>query len=82
MTTEPAGEELVATVDVRDLQTVRWGPIRQLFPKFVEEIELGRYLKRLLRAHPSQAVRIQPHRELDGRPSSHVFDVFRVQRSA
>ena len=64
---------LLATVDVRELNTLRWGPLRQLFPSFVEEIELGRYLKKLLASMECAAVEIVPHRD-----SSHVFDVFQV----
>ena len=70
--------ELLATVDARTLETIRWGPLRQLFPKFVEEIELGRYLKRLLATSQCRAVQIEPHRDPSGQLSSHVFDVFAV----
>jgi hypothetical protein len=41
-------EELVTTIDVRELHGIRWGIMRQMFPKFVEEVELGRYLRELL----------------------------------
>lgn len=70
--------ELLATVDARELETIRWGPLRQLFPRFVEEIELGRYLKRLLATNQCRAVEIEPHRDANGQPSTHVFDVFAV----
>ena len=68
----------LATVDVTTLNSLRWGPIRQMFPAFVEEIELGRYLKKLLRTAACRAVQIQPHVQTDGTPSPHVFDVFLV----
>jgi hypothetical protein len=68
----------VATVDVAQLNTLRWGPMRQLFPSFVEEIELGRYLKRLLANAECQAVQLEPHRAADGTASPHVFDVYCV----
>lgn len=71
--------QLLGTVVVRELRSLRWGPIRQLFPMFVEELELGRYLKRLLRGSANRAVAIVPHRELDGRQSTHVFDVNGVE---
>ena len=51
----------LATVDVNRLNSLRWGPIRQLFPAFVEDIELGRYLKKLLACEKCGAVQIQPH---------------------
>ena len=70
---------LLATVDVRELHSIRWGPIAQLFPSFVEEIELGRYLKRLLVRNDNSAVTIEPHRTQDGLPSSHVFDVYGLE---
>ena len=69
----------VATVDVTQLNTVRWGPMRQLFPAFVEEIELGRYLRRLLANAECRAVQIEAHRNADGRPMPHVFDVFFIE---
>ncbi len=79
MTTLPStGRELVATIDVRELQSLKWGPLRAMFPTFVEEIELARYLKTLLVGERCQAVHIAPHRGPDGRPSTHVFDVSRV----
>ena len=68
---------LLATVDTRDLNTLRWGPMRQLFPAFVEEIELGRFLKKLLATMQCCAVEIAPHRG-----SNHVFDVFEVSETA
>jgi hypothetical protein len=74
--------EFLATVDVRELETLRWGPIRLMFPRFVEEIELGRYLRRLLAHEENRAVAIEPHRESDGRDSTHVFDVYRVEKLA
>lgn len=70
------GEAPVATVDVKQLNTLWWGPMRQLAPSFVEELELGRYLKRLLADTRCRAVQIEPHRDPSGRVSTHVFDVF------
>lgn len=67
-----------ATVDVTQLNTLRWGPMRQLFPSFVEEIELGRYLKRLLAHAECQAVQLESHRAPDGTALPHVFDVYLV----
>jgi hypothetical protein len=75
-------EAPLATVDVRELNTVAWGPIRAMFPAFAEEIELARYLKELLLNSAPCAVTVEPHRSADGRPSSHVFDIYRVQEVA
>jgi hypothetical protein len=72
---------LLATVDVRELNTVKWGPVRAMFPNFVEEIELGRYLKTLLATDQCHAVRVQPHRDHEGRRSTHVFDVYRLDET-
>jgi hypothetical protein len=66
----------VATVDVNTLNSLRWGPIRQMFPGFVEEVELGRYLKQLLASSQCKRFAIQTHVQTDGKPSRHVFDVF------
>jgi hypothetical protein len=49
-----------------------------MFPSFAEEIELARYLKRVLANSQCKAVQIEPHRDASGRPSSHIFDVFFV----
>jgi hypothetical protein len=73
MTTSTPSRRLVATVDTRDLNTVRWGPMRQMFPRFVEEIELGRYLKKLLATMQCSAVEIAPQHG-----STHIFDVFEI----
>ena len=69
----------LATVDVRGLHTLRCGPLRELFPRFVEEIELGRYLRQLLARSDNEAVGIEPHRDASGRPSTHVFDVYKLE---
>ena len=79
MVTQPSGE-LLATVDVRELNSLRWGPLRAMFPKFAEDIELGRFLKTLLRASQCSAVRLEVHQQPDGTPSTHVFDVYRVNK--
>ena len=71
--------ELVASVDLHELQTIRWGPLRAMFPKFVEEVELGRYVKRLLATGQVRAVRIEPHREPDGRLSTHIIDIYKLE---
>ena len=68
----------VATVDVRELNTLSWGPMRAMFPSFVEELELARYLKDVLADSRCRTVQIKPHRDASGAPSSHVYDVFYV----
>ena len=35
-------EALIATVDVRELNTLGWGPLRDTFPAYAGEIELAR----------------------------------------
>ena len=69
-------EELVATVDVNTLQTGRWGLIRVFFPRFVDDIELGRFVRTLLAEHHYGPVHIERHRDADGSLSTHIFDVF------
>jgi hypothetical protein len=68
----------VATVDVRELNTLMWGPLRAMFPSFADEIELARYLRRVLADAQCKAVQIEPHRDGSGQPSTHIFDVFFV----
>jgi hypothetical protein len=81
MNTTSLERRLLATVDVRELNTLRWGPLRDVFPGFVEEIELGRCLKRLLSMCQGTAVQISPHRTGDGSKSTHVVDVFVIGES-
>lgn len=76
MTTPTPARKLLATVDVQSLNSLRWGPFRQMFPGFVEEIEMGRYLRRLLGTSQCKGVQIVAHCQPDGSPSSHVFDVY------
>jgi hypothetical protein len=80
MPDQTATHELLATVDVHELQSLPWGPMRWLFPTFVDEIELARFLKTLLSGTENRAVAIEPHRDSTGRPSTHVYDVFRVEQ--
>jgi hypothetical protein len=49
--------ELVTTVNADALCTIRWGLMRQLFPDFVAEIELGRFVRKLLAGDRCAAVR-------------------------
>jgi hypothetical protein len=77
MDTTTDRREWLATVDVRQLNTIRWGPLRDMFPRFAEEIELSRYLKNLLRTHGCSAVQIERyHDPATGRCSEHIYDVF------
>ena len=77
-TQTPRSEQLIATIDARELHGIRSGIMRQMFPRFVEEAELGRYLRRLLSGGDNGAVRIEPHGDSAGRPSTHIFDVYRL----
>jgi hypothetical protein len=78
MPDQPASHTLVSTVDVRELRTMMWGPLRYMFATFMEEIELSRYLKTVLAQHRCQAVRIEAHRDADGHVSNHVFDIYEI----
>jgi hypothetical protein len=49
-----------------------------MFPSFADEIELARYLKRVLSHAQCRAVQIEPHRDASGRASTHIFDIFYV----
>ena len=74
-------DELVETIDVRDLHSIRWGFMRTMFPRFVDDIELGRFLRTILATGHYSAVRVEPCRGSDGKPSTHVFDVYRLRSS-
>ena len=72
-------EQFLGTVDTHDLHDIDWPFIRLFFPHFVEEMELGRYIKNLVRSHHWRAVRAVPH-DIGGSLSDHVFDVYAVPR--
>ena len=42
MSGQPSLHQWLATMDVPELNTLRWGPLRLMFRSFVEEIELVR----------------------------------------
>jgi hypothetical protein len=68
--------DLIATIDVRQLDTVGLGVLRLMFPAFAAEMELGRYMRRVLSGGRYATVYFEPHRDVDGRLSQHVFDVY------
>jgi hypothetical protein len=72
-------EEFIGTVDVWDLKSgIRWMIMRVFARHFVEEVELGRYLRGLLATRRWSVVRVVPHINPQGLPSRHVFDVYGV----
>jgi len=68
-------DEFIETINLWRLRQVRWPFMRLLSPHFVAEIELGRYMKRLLADGRWKVMRVEPQ-YLDGRLSDHVFDVY------
>jgi hypothetical protein len=74
---EPA-DELLEIVDASDLQTLRWGLLRVMFPRFADRVELERHVGALLATGRCHAVRIRQHRQDDGQLSAHIFDVYRL----
>ena len=74
MTTTIDQAEFIGTVDVSELNELRWPFMRIFARRFVEEVELGRYLKRLLATRRWTDVRVVPHLE-NGVPSTLVLDV-------
>jgi hypothetical protein len=73
-----ANEELIDTVDVWRLHQFRWPFLRLLSRRFVIEMELGRYMRRLLATGAWTHLRIVPHPTERG-PSDHLFDVYGVR---
>jgi hypothetical protein len=72
-------EERIGTVDVWQLpDRLRWPIMRILSRRFVEELELGRYIRGLLATRRWSIVRVAPHADEQGIPSTHVFDVYGV----
>lgn len=68
-------EQFIGTVDVWQLRQVRWPFMRLLARHFVEEVELGRYMRRLLATGHWSAVRVVP-RAHPAQANAHVFDVY------
>src|SRR5919202_7124514 len=72
-------EEFIGTVDVWELRSgIRWMITRVFSRHFVEEVELGRYMRGLLATRRWSVVRVVPHINAQGLPSSHLFDVYGV----
>ena len=71
--------ELIGTVDARELKSgIRWMITRLLSRDFAEEVELGRYMRGLLATRRWSVVRVVPHTDERGVPSTHIFDVYGV----
>jgi len=62
-------EELIGTVDIGQLHEIRWPFMRLLAGRYVEEMEMGRYMRTLLTTRRST---------LQGALSTRVFDVYGV----
>jgi hypothetical protein len=78
MTGEASTDELLEIVDAYELRTLRWGPLRAMFPRFAERVELDRHVTALLATGRCHAVRVQQHRRDDGELSAHIFDIYRL----
>jgi len=75
-----AAQEQIATVDIWTFgERLRWPILRALSRRFVEHMELRRYTHDLLASGQWSVIRVQPHVESAGTPSTHVFDVFGVR---
>jgi hypothetical protein len=69
-------EELIGTVDIGRLHKIRWPIMRLLTGRYVEEMEMGRYIRTLLATQHWAVVRMVPRKTLRGVPSTRVFDVY------
>lgn len=68
-------EEFIGTVDVWQLNQARQPIMRALTPAYVDQLELRRYLKDLLRTGAWRSVRAVPHSD-PLHPYGHLFDVY------
>jgi hypothetical protein len=73
--TPQVDEEFIGTIDVWQLRQLRWPVLRMLARHYVEERELGRYVRDLLKSKRWNAVRVVPHPEPHGE-HPHVFDLY------
>src|ERR1051326_1469712 len=69
-----ATEHFLETVDVRDLNELRWPIVRLLAPAFVDRMELRRHKQRLLETGRWERIRAIPCRHSDGKVSTQVFE--------
>jgi hypothetical protein len=73
-------EERIDTIDVWQLaRRARWPILRVLARRFVEETELGGYVRELLATRRWSLVRVVPHVDERGAQSTHVFDVYGIR---
>ena len=68
-------EEFVGTVDVWQLREMRWPIMRLLARRYVNELELHRYLARLLSTGRWSNGHAVPHPHAHD-PEQHLFDVY------
>ena len=71
-----ATEHFLETVDVRDLNELRWPIVRLLAPAFVDRMELRRHKQRLLETGRWERIRAIPCRHSDGKVSTQVFELY------
>ena len=67
---------LIATVNAHELNNIHWMLMRSMFPRFAEEVELGRYVRNLMATRGFNAVHIEHHRMPDGTLSDFLFDIY------
>jgi hypothetical protein len=72
-----ATRRLIETLDTRQLPHVQWWPVLQLmFPRFIEEVELGHHLQDIMASRRAAVVEVVPHRDAAGLVEPHRFDVY------
>jgi hypothetical protein len=73
---QATGEELIASIDVTQLHAIRWWFLQLFAPRYVEDMELGCYVRELLATREWSMVRVTPHADTLGTPSMRVYDVY------
>ena len=71
-------EEFIGAVDIAQLHEIRWPFMRILAGRYVEEMEMGRYMRTLLATGHWAVVRMVPRPTRHGALSTRVFDVYGV----
>jgi hypothetical protein len=72
-------EHFLGTVDVRHLHEFDWPIVRLLNRSFVERLELQRFKRQLLTSHQYDRIRAVPHRDGEGKLSTHTFELYGVR---
>jgi hypothetical protein len=71
-----ATQERIGMVNVWELHHFKAPLMRVLARHEIDRLELGHYLAGLLATGRWELVKVAPHRDANGHPSDHIFEVY------